>query len=293
MNVLVAGGSGFIGRRLVDALADRGDQVTVISRDPAGAAQHARNGVTFRGWLPPLDGYDGVVNLSGAGIFDKRWSSSYRTAIRESRISTTKRIVQAILAADDPPRVLVNGSAIGFYGSRGEEQLPESASPGRDFLADVCQAWEAEATKAPVRTVMLRTGVVLGNGGGALAEMLPPFKLGLGGPIGSGKAWFSWVHIDDMVGLILFALDNEQVQGPMNCTSPGVVTNKVYTKALGAAIKRPTVFPIPPLALKLKLGGVAEVLTGSQRCVPETAQSAGYAFKFPEIGPALTDLLGS
>lgn len=291
MNILVAGGSGFVGRRLVEALVEHGDSVTVVSRDPAGARRHGRPDVTYRGWLPAMDAFHAVVNLAGTPIFEQHWNAAVKADIRDSRVETTRTLVAAIAAADDPPEVLVNGSAIGFYGPRGAELLTESAGPGSDFLAQVCQAWEAEADTCPTRTVKLRTGVVLGAGGGALAQMLPPFKMGVGGPIGLGKAWFSWIHIDDLVGLIQFALDNEGLAGPVNGVSPGVVTNLQYTKALGRVLKRPTLLPLPPLALRVLFGEAASVLTASQRCEPEAAEKAGYTFRFPDIEPALRDIL--
>ncbi len=292
MIILVAGGSGFIGRKLVDALVARGDQVTVVTRDPTGATARGRKHVSYRGWLPDLDAYDAVINLSGANLFGRRWNEAYKAELRNSRIDTTRWIVRAITKAADPPKVLINGSAVGYYGDRGTEELPETATAGSDMLAVLCKDWEAEAAACPVRTVMLRTGVVLHPAGGALEQMLPPFKLGAGGPIGSGKPFFPWIHIDDEIGLILWALDNQDVRGPLNAVAPGAVTNKVFTKALGQALRRPTLFPIPPFALRLKMGEVASVLTASIRVVPRVATEHGYVFRYPEIGPALADLLG-
>lgn len=292
MDILVAGGSGFIGRRLIDRLVDRGDQVTVVSRDPAGCQHLRRPGLQFRGWLPDVNAFDAVVNLAGAPIFGPRWDADYRRELRDSRVVTTRRLVDAINRASDPPRVLVNGSAIGYYGDRGDEELPETAGPGDDFLAGVCVDWEAEAARCRVRTVIARTGVVLGAGGGALAQMLPPFKLGLGGPIGLGRQHFSWIHIDDQCGLIQHALDDEGLSGPVNLTAPGVVTNAQFTKALGRVLKRPTLFPVPPLALRLKFGQAAEVLTASQRCRADAAKDSGYVFRLPDVEPALRDVLG-
>ena len=291
MNILLAGGSGFIGTRLVEALLGRGDQVTVITRDPAGEQSRRRPGLAYRGWLPSLDGYDAVVNLSGTNLFGQRWDAAFKAQIRDSRIDTTRRLVNAIRAARVPPKVFVNGSAIGIYGDRGDEPLPEAAAPGDDFLARVCLAWETEALKCPVRTVLLRTGVVLGPGGGALQQMLPPFRFGLGGPIGFGGQHFSWIHIDDEVGLILHALDDDGLSGPLNAVAPGVVTNKQFTKALGRVLRRPTLFPVPTPALRLMLGEVAGLLTASQRCVPAVAEGRGYVFRHPEIEGALREIL--
>ncbi len=191
------------------------------------------------------------------------------------------------------PAVLINASAIGYYGSRGAEQLPESAAPGTDFMAGLCQAWEQEAVRARTRTVLLRLGVILGEGGGALSQMLPVFRLGLGGPIGLGRQWFSWAHVDDVVGLTLHALDNQGLHGPVNVTAPGVVTNAKFSRALGRVLRRPALLPVPALALRLKFGEVSQVLTGSQRCQGLAAQRAGYAFRYPEIQGALQSALGT
>jgi hypothetical protein len=291
VNVLVAGGTGFIGRRLVQALIARGDVVTVVSRDPSGARKTGPKGATHRGWLPALDAYDAVVNLAGANIFGRRWNAAYKRLIRESRVEATRRLVEAIGVAEDPPRVLVSGSAVGYYGRRGSEPLPDTATPGTDFMAQVCRAWEQEALRCPARTVLLRTGIVLGRGGGALQRMLPPFRLGLGGPIGLGRHYMPWIHIDDIVGLILLALDDERLHGPLNGVAPGTVRNAGFTRALGRALRRPTLFPVPPLALRLAFGPVSQILTASQRCIPQAAQQHGYVFQHPEIEGALADVL--
>ena len=291
MNVLVAGGTGFVGRRLVESLVARGDVVTVVSRDPSLAQRHGPAGASYRGWLPPLDAYDGVVNLSGANLFGRRWNAEVKRELRESRLGTTRRLVEAIAAAHDPPRVLVNASAVGFYGDRGDEPLPETATPGTDFLAQVCREWEAEAQSAPGRVVVARLGVVLGPGGGALQKMLTPFKLGIGGPIGLGHNYFSWIHREDLVALIQWALDTDAVAGPVNAVAPGVVTNAGFSRALGRALHRPAVLPLPPPALRLAFGEVATVLTASQRCVPEKAQRLGFTFLHPRIEEALGSIL--
>jgi uncharacterized protein (TIGR01777 family) len=292
MNVLVAGGTGFVGRPLVAALIARGDVVTVVSRDPAGTRKDIVPGADARGWLPGLDAYDAIVNLAGANIFGRRWSASYKAEMRDSRLRATARIVAAINAATNPPGVLVNASAIGYYGDRGDEILDEQADPGNDFLAGLCEDWEAAAARCSTRTVMLRTGVVLGRGGGALAQMLPPFKLGLGGPIGFGRQHMSWIHIDDLVGMILWAMDDARVRGPVNATSPGVVNNRRFSKALGRVLRRPAVLIVPGFALRLRFGEVAEVLTASTRCAPEVALRLGFAFRFPEVEGALRETLG-
>lgn len=291
MNVLVAGGTGFVGRRLCETLVARGDVVTVVSRDPSGARTRGVPGVSYRGWLPALDGYDAVVNLSGESIFGRRWNAEVMRDLRSSRVDTTHRLVEAIAAARQPPRVLVNASAVGFYGDRGNEELPESAPPGDDFMASLCREWEAEALRCRVRTVVMRFGIVMGEGGGALETMLPIFRLGVGGPIGLGRQWFPWIHRDDLARLLMHALDDERLAGPVNGVSPGLVRNTKFTRALGRALRRPTLFPVPPFALRLKFGRVAQVLTASQRCLPQAAERTGFSWQHAEIGEALSSLL--
>jgi uncharacterized protein (TIGR01777 family) len=291
-NILVAGGSGFVGRYLIDAMVKRGDAVTLVSRDPARAQVKGRKDVSYRGYVPAMDSFDAVVNLAGAPIFGKHWDREYKDEIRSSRIEVTDAIVEAIEAAVDKPGVLINASAIGYYGNRGPELLPETAAPGSGFMAEVCAAWEAAAARCPVRTVLMRIGVVLGPDGGALSQMLPPFKLGLGGPIGMGRHWFSWIHMSDLAGLILHAIDTPSLSGAVNATAPGVVTNLQFTKALGRVLSRPTLLPVPPIALRLMFGEVATLLTSSQRCVAEAAATSGYPFALPDIEPALHEVLG-
>lgn len=293
MNVLVAGGTGFVGRRLVEALAKRGDVVTVVSRDPSLAQRDGIPGASYRGWLPPLDAYHAVVNLAGENLFGHRWNARVKQRLRESRLSATHRLAEAVAAAPSRPRVLVNASAVGFYGDRGSEPLPESATPGTDFLARLCRDWENEAQQAPCRVVLARFGVVLGPGGGALKKMLLPFRLGIGGPIGLGRNYFPWIHRDDLVSLVLWTLDTEAVSGPVNVVSPGAVTNAEFSRALGRSLHRPAFLPVPPPALRLAFGEVAAVLTASQRCIPDKAQRLGFRFRHAEIEAALADIVGS
>lgn len=289
MLILVTGGTGFIGRFLVDALVDRGDQVTVVTRNPSLARQRGRDDVTYRGWLPSLEGYDAVVNLTGAPLFGKRWNKNVCRKIEESRVRSASWVAQSIAECSRPPKVFVSGSAIGFYGDRGSEVLSEEAPPGTGFLAEVCEKWETAAL-SPARTVLLRTGIVLHPSGGPLQQMLPPFRLGLGGPIGAGRQHFAWIHIADEIGLILWAIDNDSVTGPVNAVAPNCVTNREFSKALGKVLRRPAFLPVPPLALRLALGPVAKILTESQNCTPEVAERGGYAFQFTEVEEALGDL---
>lgn len=291
MRVVVTGASGTIGRALSAALRARGDTVTGISRIPAAQRD---DGIAWQGWdaLPAaVDGAGAVVHLAGAGIADRRWSEARKRELYDSRINTATRIVQAITVAGEKPGVFVSGSAVGIYGSRGDVLLEEEADPADDFLAQLCADWEAAARGAGVRTVLLRTGVVLAKEGGALAKLLPPFRLGLGGPVGRGRQYMSWIHRDDLVGIIVHAIDTDAAQGPVNGVAPNAVTNAAFSKALGRALHRPALLPAPPLALRLLLGERAGVLTASQRASASRIQGLGYVFRQPEIGAALDDLL--
>ncbi|HEX4386631.1 MAG TPA: TIGR01777 family oxidoreductase [Myxococcales bacterium] len=276
MKVVIAGASGLIGSRLLAALRARGDEAVALPR--FGTAP----------WN--VEGVDAVVNLAGASVAGKRWSEAYKKELTDSRILPTRALVEAIRAAGKKPRVLVNASAVGFYGDGGDELVTESSPPGKDFLAGLVKAWEAEAAKAPVRTVMPRTGIVLAPKGGALEKMVPPFKAFIGGPIGSGKQWFPWIHIQDEVDAILFCIDHQTLQGPVNLAAPGIVNMKDFSKALGRALHRPSWTPVPAPALRLAVGEFAEALLSGQRAVPKKLESAGFKFKFANLDAALSDL---
>lgn len=276
MRVVVAGASGLIGTELSRALQARGDEVVRLPR--------------FRTAPWSVEGADAVVNLAGANVAGKRWSESYKKQILDSRVETTRALAEAINRALIKPRVLVNASAVGYYGGRGGEPMDESGSAGADFLAGVVQAWEAEARKAAVRSVQLRTGVVLTPKGGALQQMLPPFKAFVGGPIGSGRQWVPWIHIADEVAAILFCIDRD-LSGPVNLVAPGSVTMKDFATALGRALHRPSLFHVPGAPLKLILGEFAAVLLEGQRAVPKKLVEAGFQFRFPDLDSALRDLL--
>ena len=282
MKVVIAGASGFIGGKLKQALQQRGDQVVTVGRRGADVTWDARS-------LPPgaLDGASAVINLAGANLAAQRWNESFKKEILESRTLSTRAVVEAIRGAAQKPRVLVNASAVGFYGGRGDEVLDESAAPGTDFLAGVVKAWEGEAQQAPVRSVQIRTGVVLDPREGALAKMLPPFKAFVGGPIGNGKQWFPWIHIDDEVAAVLFCLDHEQLSGPVNLVAPGIATAGEFAKALGKALHRPSWAPVPAAALKLLLGEFSSALTDGQRAVPKKLLDAGFQFRHGALAPAL------
>jgi len=294
LNVLVTGGTGFVGKTLVDLLRARGARVTILTRDP-NRRHSARPEVAYAAWPVDVSQFDAVVNLAGAGILDRRWTPAYKAELRASRIDLTRRLVEAIGASKVRPRVLVSASAVGYYGDRDEESLPESAAPARDFLGQMCVDWEAEANAAArhgVRVVTVRIGLVLGRDGGALKQMRPLFRLGLGGPLGSGRAWFPWIHVNDLAALFLHAIDHEQVSGALNGVAPGIVRNRDYARTLGRVLSRPAFLPAPTFALKLLLGEVGGMLTASQRAIPERTRQTGYGFLFPELEPALENLLG-
>jgi uncharacterized protein (TIGR01777 family) len=295
----VTGASGLIGSRLVRALQARGDEVTVLSRNPGRAARDL--GVTALPWEPlrspapaaALEGRDAVVHLAGENVA-QRWSSKAQEAIRASRDTGTRNLVEGLRAADARPAVLVSSSAVGYYGAGGDEVLDESHPPGDDFLAGVCVAWEREAERASelgMRVVRIRTGVVLDRRGGALAKMLPPFRAGVGGPVAGGRQYMPWIHADDVVGLYLAAIDGDGWSGPVNASAPEPVTNAEFSRALGRALRRPAVFPVPGAALRLLYGDMAEIVTEGQRAVPRRALEHGYRFAHPDLDEALRDAL--
>jgi hypothetical protein len=299
MTIAIAGGSGFIGRRLMKALTSANHTLRVLSRHagtnlPPGVQLYVWDAVKGQPPEESLDGVDAVVHLVGEPIA-QRWNEEVKEKIRDSRVTGTRNLVQALSTVRQRPAVLVCGSAIGYYGSRGEEVLTESSTPGSGFMADVCVAWEKEADLAEslgIRLVKLRTGVVLGANGGALAKMLPPFKAGMGGKMGHGDQWMSWVHLDDLVGIVQHAIDNP-VRGPVNGTSPNPVTNADFTKALGHAVSRPAVVPMPAFTLKFMFGEMSEVMLASQRVLPNAAVAAGYTFRYPKLELALENILAA
>jgi uncharacterized protein (TIGR01777 family) len=293
MKALVTGATGFIGSALVAKL----DHPVVLTRDPARARERLGPAVTPFAWdpmsgPPPAEAFTGVeavFHLAGENVGGGRWTKKRKAAIRESRLVGTRNLVEGIRTLAVRPRVLVSASAVGYYGDRADETLDERAAPGTDFLADVCVAWEVEARAAGalgVRVVTPRFGVVLGPGG-ALAKMLTPFKLGLGGRLGSGNQWMPWIHRDDVVGMMLFAASNADLSGPMNAVAPAPVTNREFTKALGAALGRWTIFPMPGFMLKIVVGEFATVLLGSQRVVPGVATAKKYVYMHPDLAGAL------
>ena len=295
MRVTVTGASGLIGSRLVAALRARGDDVAVLAREPARAA--AALGVDADAWRP-LDapapahahaGRDAVVHLAGERV-DQRWSDRARAAIRASRKVGTWHLVEGLQAAEPRPGTLVSASAVGYYGPRGDEVVDESTPPGDDFLAGVCVAWEREAQRAAdlgVRVVRVRTGVVLDRRGGALSRMLAPFRVGVGGPVAGGAQYMPWIHADDLVGLYVAALDGERWSGPVHAAAPEPVTNRQFARALGRALRRPALLPVPGAALRLLYGDMAMIVTTGQRAVPRRALELGFRFAHADLDEAL------
>lgn len=304
MRVFVAGGTGMVGSRLVRQLHQRQHAVVLLTRRPdaartlfGDAASVVEGDPTVAGpWMDAVNDCDAVINLTGEGVFNKRWNDDFKKILVESRVKSTENVVQALARnprrADGSPRALVNASAVGYYGPHGDEEVTEDTPPGNDFLAKLCVEWEAAARKVEssgVRLAIVRVGVVLGKDGGALAKLITPFKMGGGGPVGSGNQWLPWIHHEDIVGLFLLALENPAASGPINGSAPNPVTNKEFSKALGRVLNRPAIVWTPEFLLKLGLGEVAEIVTNGQRVLPKKALALGYSFKFPEIEAALAD----
>lgn len=293
MRIVIAGGSGFLGEPLVRRLVARGDDVAVLSRNPAKV--HAGRGVQWDGktqgpWSQEVAGADAIVNLAGENVGEGRWTDERKQKLIASRLDATGAIVQALRAAPPRERTLVNASAVGYYGLRGDEELDESGTRGGGFLAGLVEKWEAAAREAEplARLVILRFGVALAAEGGALKKMLLPFKLGAGGPVGSGRQWMSWIDRDDAVRIVLWALDSPAARGIYNATAPQPVRNRDFTRSLGRTLHRPAFMPAPGFALKLAFGEMAEeVLLGGQRVVPRRAEREGFVFEVPTLDASL------
>lgn len=310
---LITGGSGFIGTALIKQLLLDNHDVTVLTRSEVKTAQHfekvmqsVRDDVqqsiskikTVRSLddISPDQSFDVVINLAGQGIADKRWSDEVKQQLIDSRIKTTQSLLEYLKEVLVKPDVFISGSALGIYGLREtDDEINEDGETDDSFSSQLCQQWEAQAKKIEdlgIRTCYLRTGIVLGENGGALTKMLPPFKMALGGPIGSGKQWMSWIHLDDIVGMIRFAVENESINGPINGTAPTPVTNKVFSKTLAKVLKRPAIFPMPAFVVKVLFGEMGEeLLLAGQRAIPIKLKTAGYSFKYPQLENALRDIV--
>lgn len=294
MRVLITGGTGFVGQALCPRLADAGHEVVVLSRQarpalPRGAAR----AVTRLDGEDPAT-YGGVINLAGEPIGDARWTEARRRLLLESRVSTTARLVEWLAKSPRRPAVLVSASAVGWYGEQGEREITEETPPTPGFTHELCEAWEREAERAAalgLRVCRMRIGVVLDRGGGALAKMLPAFRMGAGGRLGSGRHWFPWIHREDLAAICQWLLEREDARGPYNCSAPRPVTNAEFTRELGRVLGRPTVLPMPEAALRLLFGDMAEILLVSDRMVPARLLAEGFRFRHPELGPALEAIL--
>jgi len=300
MKIVITGASGMIGSALVDRLATRADMsLVLLSRKPGRESRGASR--QWLSWQPGssgewerfVDGADAVINLAGEPIAGKRWSETQKLVLRSSRIQATSALVEAIDKARVKPKTLISASAVGYYGAHGDERLNEDSEPGNDFLSRLCLDWENEAKKAAswgVRVTLLRTGIVLAKGAGALQKMVPPFKMFAGGPLGSGQQWMPWIHIDDEVGLIEFLLDRPDALGAFNATSPNPVTMAEFSRTLAGVLNRPSWLSVPPSVLALMVGEMADMLLTGQRAIPGAALKLGFQFKYPQLVDALSAL---
>ena len=298
MKIVIAGGTGFLGRPLTERLAADGHDVVILTRRAAtqGPARAivwspGDNVGSAGAWATEIDGAHAVVNLAGESIAGRRWSAAHKQNILDSRVRATRSLVAAIAGASRPPSVFVSGSAVGYYGPLGDELAVETTPAGSDFLARVCRQWEGEANRAAsarTRVACIRTGLVLERGGGALPQMLPPFTFGVGGPVGSGRQYWSWIHRTDWIDLVRWAIRTDAAAGPLNATAPEPVRNAEFARALGRALHRPSFMPAPAFALRLMLGEMADaLLLSGQRAVPATAETLGFSFKYPRLDDAL------
>ncbi len=301
MKIVLTGGSGFIGKRLIEKLVSAQHNIVLLSRNPSSVnmsiwytvAVKQWDGKNPGDWAADVDGADAVMNFAGEPIAAKRWTTAQKEKIINSRVDATRAIVDAIKQAKRKPSVLINASAVGYYGSVENDEVTEAYKRGDGFLPIVCDKWETEARTAGnlgVRVVLLRMGVVVGEGGGALEKMALPFRMFVGGPVGSGKQWFPWVHRDDVVNIVLFALENSRLSGPVNVAAPESVTMRQFCDALGKAMHRPSWAPVPSFVLRLALGEMAEMLLTGQRVVPSKLRLNGYSFRFPKLDGALADI---
>ena len=297
MKILMTGGTGFIGQSLCRKLLENNDKLTVLSRKPekvpllCGKTTQAISNISD---LTTEEHFDAIINLAGEGIADARWTSARKQKLLDSRIKTTEQLISFIDRASKKPKVLISGSAVGFYGNQGDKQLDENSAVHDDFAHQLCTRWEAAAKAAEVhgvRVCIIRTGLVIGNDGGFLKRMLPAFKLGMGGPLGDGRQWMSWIHRTDFIAIIELLLNSPQLQGIFNATAPNPVTNAEFTRCLAKVLKRPAFLPVPAIVLKILLGEMAELLLGGQRVLPQRLQQENFSFKFTSLEQALNDVL--
>jgi uncharacterized protein (TIGR01777 family) len=306
MRIFLTGATGLIGRRIVRRLHERGDYPVILTRRPGyarelfGGNAEVVEGDPMRsgGWMDAVADSDAVLHLAGENVFARRWNAEFKKLLRDSRVLSTQHVVEALrrrpLRPDGQAKVLVNASAIGYYGPHGDEELTEDSSAGSDFLAQLCVEWEQAAQAAEsagVRVAWVRVGIVLDKEGGALAKLLTPFRLGVGGPVGSGRQWMSWIHYADLVSIFLLALDNAQARRALNGTAPNPVTNYEFSKTLGRVLHRPAVVPMPALALRIALGEAANLVTTGQRVLPKRALELGHSFQYPTLETALAQIL--
>lgn len=300
-NVLVTGATGFIGSRVCDALREKEYTVNAVSRDPERARKKLNSVNEIYAWNPDTEqlpsgatsDVNTVIHLAGETIAG-RWNAEKKRRIRDSRVLSTRNLVASFASSDTKPQTLICASAIGLYGDSGDESFTEESPPGTDFLAEVCQEWETESQKASeygIRVVWVRIGLVLGIGGGLLEQVLPPFKMGVGGKLGSGNQWMSWIHVNDVIGIVLHAMDNDNIEGALNATAPSPVRNIEFTKTLGSVLGKPTIFPVPTFGLKIMMGEFANFVVLSQNVLPEKTEACGYQFQYPTLESALKDLL--
>lgn len=302
MKIFMTGGTGFVGKNLTDRLVERGHHLTLLTRrirenasSPRGVDYLEGDPTSTGPWQDRIAGQEVIINLAGASIF-RRWTSSAKKAILESRTRTTQNLIDALSARKGINTHFFSTSAVGYYGFHGDEELDEDSAPGEDFLASLAVEWETIAMKAETygaRVVPLRFGIVLGKGGGALKQMIPLFKSYLGSPLGSGEQWFSWIHMEDLVNIYLFLLEEAEIAGPINCTSPNPVRNRQLTHAIGEVLGKPTFMPsVPAFAMKMILGDFGSILVKGQKVLPKRLLDKGFRFRFPEIKGALQDILG-
>jgi len=300
VKIVVSGSSGLIGSALIDSLRPDGHSISRLVRSGSTATADVMSKMIR--WEPPtgsidlaaMEGADAVVNLAGASVAGGRWTTERKQILRRSRVEATRHLVASLARLKTKPRVFVSASAVGYYGNRGDEVLTETSSPGDDFLAHLCRDWEAEAAKAEhegIRTVMLRFGIVLAAHGGALQQMLRPFRLGVGGRLGNGRQWMSWITLEDVVAIIRYSITTDSPRGPVNVVGPNALTNAEFTSVLAAVLHRPALFPAPRLALKVALGEMADALLASQRVMPERLAELGYTFHHPQLKEAFASIL--